>query len=284
MSQKDFDNNNYLNEFNDNFDNIFIEKTINTAEFEKSLFDNNKENNNNVEQTPNFPKSKSSCQITNLNQYNNLSKNSNNKKYNNNPKQNQIRNNKRKIFSISNNNIRTTTTPNRSFLTKSKLSTNSKNSSYYKNTHSNLRKNSYISLNSNISNNKRNNNMTKNELNKEINIINKLIQEVEHIRNYCTDLQRQFDNHCLIKNEKKEFENIKKENIKLTAEVSILKDDVAELMKKFGTINNKIDTMQQENNNLKMQNKNLLHFISVMSNSNSVNGIKKLKNFHFNDI
>ena len=63
MSQKDFDNNNYLNEFNDNFDNIFIDKTINTAEFDKSLFDNNQENYKNIEQTPNFPKSKSSFQI-----------------------------------------------------------------------------------------------------------------------------------------------------------------------------------------------------------------------------
>ena len=83
--------------------------------------------------------------------------------------------------------------------------------------------------------------------NKEINVINKLIQEVEHIKNQCNELQRQFDNHCLIKNEKKEFENIKKENIKLNAEVSILKDDVTELMKKFGIINNKIDNMELKN-------------------------------------
>ena len=275
MSQKDFDNNNYLNEFNDNYDNIF---SINPSEFEKSLFDNNnKINNQNIEQTPNFPKSKSSFQITNNNQYNEP-KNTNFKNYNNftnnqnkKQKQNLTRQNKRKIFSNSNNNsIRTTTTPNRSFLTRSKLSTNSKNNnSYYKTTYNNLRKNSNISLNSNISNNKRNNNTIKKDQNKEVFIINKLTLEVEHIKNYCNELQRQFDNHCLIKNEKKEFENIKKENIKLTAEVSILKDDVAELMKKFGIINNKIDTMQQENNNLKMQNKNLLNFISIMSNSNS---------------
>ena len=86
----------------------------------------------------------------------------------------------------------------------------------------------------------------------------------------------------LNKKRKKEFENIKKENIKLTAEVSLLKDDVAELMKKYGIINSKIDSMQQENNNLKIQNKNLLNFISIMSNSNSINGIKKLKNFNMN--
>ena len=236
MSQKDFDNKNYINEINDNYDNII---SINPSEFEKSLFDNNnKINNQNIEQTPNFPKSKSSFQIPNINQYQEP-KNTNFKNYfnftNKNQKQNITRQNKRKIFSNSNNNsIRTTTTPNRSFLTRSKLSTNSKNNSYYRTTYNNLRKNSNVSLNSNISNNKRNNNAMKRDQNKEVIIINKLTQEVEHIKNYCNELQRQFDNHCLIKNEKKEFENIKKENIKLTAEVSILKDDVAELMKKFG--------------------------------------------------
>ena len=124
-----------------------------------------------------------------------------------------------------------------------------------------------------------NNNFMKKDPNNESYVLNKLTQEVEHIKNYCNELQRQFDNHCMIKNEKREFENIKKENIKLTAEVSILRDDVTELMKKFGIINNKIDTMQQENNNLKMQNKNLLNFISIMSSNN--NGIKKLKSFLF---
>ena len=276
MSQKDFDTNNYLCEFNDNLDNIFIDKTINTVEYEKSLFDNNVNiNNNNINRTHNYPKSKNPFQMSNINTKPE-SKNTFIKKYNcNNSKQNTIKtNNRRQYFSNSSNSIRTATTPNHSFLTKSKLSTNSKNNSFFKNTYNNFRKNSVIT-------NKKNN-MMKKDIDKEINIINKLTQEVQHIKNYCNELQRQFDNHCLIKNEKKEFENIKKENIKLTAEVSILKDDVAELMKKYGIINNKIDSMQQENNNLKIQNKNLLNFISIMSNSNSINGIKKLKNFNMN--
>ena len=116
--------------------------------------------------------------------------------------------------------------------------------------------------------------------NKTLIIINKLTEEVEHIKKYCSDLQRQFDNHCLIRNEKKEFENIKKENIKLTAEVSILKDDISDLMKKFNLINNKIDSMQQENNNLKIQNKNLMNFLSSMNG----NGISRLKSFNTNNL
>ena len=278
MSQKDFDTNNYLCEFNDNLDNIFIDKTINTVEYEKSLFDNNVNiNNNNINRTHNYPKSKNPFQMSNINTKPE-SKNTFIKKYNcNNSKQNTIKtNNRRQYFSNSSNSIRTATTPNHSFLTKSKLSTNSKNNSFFKNTYNNFRKNSVIT-------NKKNN-MMKKDIDKEINIINKLTQEVQHIKNYCNELQRQFDNHCLIKNEKKEFENIKKENIKLTAEVSILKDDVAELMKKYGNINNKIESMQQENNNLKIQNKNLLNFISIMSNSTSTNGINKLKNFNITSL
>ncbi len=203
MSQKDFDTNNYLCEFNDNLDNIFNDKNTNTVEFEKSLLENNNNINintfnNNINRTPNFPKSK--------------------KAFNKKNKNIKTNNNKRQYFTNSKNSIRTTTTPNHSILTRSKLSTNSKNNSFCKNTHNNFRKNSLASAKKNID--------------KEINIINKLTQEVQHIKNYCNELQRQFDNHCLIKNEKKEFENIKKENIKLTAEVSILKDEVEELIKK----------------------------------------------------
>ena len=195
MNQNDLENHNYLNEFNNNLDNICM---INTAEFEKTLFDNhynNKENNNkNIERTPNFPKSKSSFQTLNINSFNEP-KNTNFKNYNNNRNIRQEKN-KKKMFSISNNSIRTT--PNRSIFTKSKLSINSKN----QNSFTNLRKNRHYSFNSNISNNKPNNNAIK-KPNKDVNIINKLIQEVEHIKNYCNELQRQFDNHCLIKNEKK---------------------------------------------------------------------------------
>ena len=74
------------------------------------------------------------------------------------------------MFSNSNNSIRTT--PNRSFFTKSKLSTNSKNNSLYKNSFTDLRKNRHLSFNSNISNNKHNNNMIKkqNKENKKLNI------------------------------------------------------------------------------------------------------------------
>ena len=286
MAQNKLVNKNYFNQMNDPLDNILIDEPISTNDINKSIFDNKNSSNNT---SPNFQKFKSNFQLTNINEYNDKNnskfRKSNQSNYNNNYNKN---NSKRGYYNKSIGN----TTPNRSFLTKSKLSINSKNSSS-----KNLRrKNSSIIYNnkssiSNLNHNSRTtspmitytNNFMRKDPKKESLIINKLTQEVEHIKNYCTELQRQFDNHCLIKNEKKEFDNIKKENIKLTAEVSILKDDVAQLMKKFSIINNKIDSMQQENNNLKIQNKNLLNFISIMSN-NSNNGIKRLNSFNMNQI
>jgi hypothetical protein len=277
MAQNGVENNYYLNQFNDPLDNIFVEQGLNSTDINKSLLDNKNQTN-----------SPSSNSQKNINFFQNGymggnydGKNTRFKKYNQSQNNNNI--NKRKTSynqSIGN------TTPNRSFLTRSKLSINSKNNSSYKNINrknsgSNLSFKSNLKLRNNSQMVRNNNNFMKKDPNKEAFILGKLTEEVEHIKNYCNELQRQFDNHCLIKNEKKEFENIKKENIKLTAEVSILKDDVAELMKKFSLINNKIDSMQQENNNLRMQNKNLLNFISIMNNSSS-GGLKKFKTFNMN--
>ena len=280
-------------------DNIFSEKELNTTDINKTELDNKNQSSPFI----NFQKSKSPFQISNIKAYEDEKylkfKNSYQNSQNNNNVKNNRKNQKRLFY---NKNVGNTT-PDRSFLSKSKISMNSKNNSSCKNikrkyscSNGNGINKSYISNISNKSNksninyNKRNtspmikynNNFMRKDPNKESFVLNKLSQEVEHIKNYCNELQRQFDNHCIIKNEKREFDNIKKENIKLTAEVRILKDDVAELMKKFSLINNKIDSIQQENKNLKMQNKNLLNFISIMSNSS--NGIRKLKSFNINQM
>jgi hypothetical protein len=274
-------------------DNIFSEKELNTTDINKTELDNKNQSSPFI----NFQKSKSPFQISNIKAYEDEKylkfKNSYQTDQNNNYAKNNRKNQKRLFYDKNVGN----TTPDRSFLSKSKMSMNSKNSSCKnikrKYSCSNGINKSYISNKSNKSSvnyNKRNtspmikynNNFMRKDPNKESFVLNKLSQEVEHIKNYCNELQRQFDNHCLIKNEKREFDNIKKENIKLTAEVRILKDDVAELMKKFSLINNIIDPIQQENKNLKMQNKNLLNFISIMSNNS--NGIRKLKSFNMNQM
>ena len=288
MAQNDIERNSYFNKMNDPLDNIFLDNQnpLNTAEISKSIFDSK---NNSYNSSQNYKNSKSNLELENIQGYN--YQNANRLVNNNRLNKNNNRNNQKRAYNKSKGN----TTPNRSFLTKSKLSINSKNTSCYKNMkrkngnnnyNYNYNKSNISNLNKNLRNNSPcvtyNNNFMRKDPNKESIIINKLAEEIEHIKNYCNELQRQFNNHCIIKNERKEFDNIKKENIKLTAEVSILKDDVAELMKKFSLINNKIDNIQQENNNLKIQNKHLLDFISIMNNSNNNLDIKRLKSFNMN--
>ena len=237
---------------------------INIAKYYQDYKTDNINNNNTdsfiVNQSPiktyqNFQKSKLNRKLSN---YSDISKN-NSKPKNFNTKVN------------SSKSIISNLTPNRSFKKKfTKTNNNSKITTNNSRSRSNIKNNT--SNFQGILINK--------DPNKTLIIINKLTEEVEHIKKYCSDLQRQFDNHCLIRNEKKEFENIKKENIKLTAEVSILKDDISDLMKKFNLINNKIDSMQQENNNLKIQNKNLMNFLSSMNG----NGISRLKSFNTNNL
>ena len=284
MAQNDIERNSYFNKMNDPLDNIFLDNQnpLNTAEINKSIFDSK---NNSYNSSQNYKNSKSNLELENFQGYN--YKNANRLVNNNRLNKNNNRNNQKRAYNKSIGN----TTPNRSFLTKSKLTINSKNSSCYKNmkrknsnNNYNYNKSNISNLNKNLRNNSPcvtyNNNFMRKDPNKESIIINKLTEEIEHIKNYCNELQRQFNNHCIIKNERKEFDNIKKENIKLTAEVSILKDDVAELMKKFSLINNKINNIQQENNNLKIQNKHLLDFISIMNNSNNNLDINRLKSFN----
>lgn len=61
----------------------------------------------------------------------------------------------------------------------------------------------------------------------------KFEEELYHIKNFVENLQLELKKHCLLSNEKEEFERIKKENIKLNSDVNILKDDMNELMKKY---------------------------------------------------
>ena len=283
MAQNEIERNNYINKMNEPSDNVFLDRLLNITEINKSIFDNK---NSSYNSSPNYKNSKSNFEYGKIKGFND--KNIDNYIYNNRLNKNKNKNNKKIIYNKSIGN----TTPNRSFLTKSKLSINSKNNSGYKNikrknsSNNNYNKSNISNLNKNLRINspfiKHDNNFMRKDPYKDSNIINKLTEEVEHIKNYCNELKRQFDNHCIIKNERKEFDNIKKENIKLIAEVSILKDDVAELMKKYSLINNKIDCIQQENNNLKNQNKNLMNFISIISNNNSNAEIKRLKSLNMN--
>lgn len=98
-------------------------------------------------------------------------------------------------------------------------------------------------------------------------VIEQFKEEIKHIRSYCDNLEKEFKKHCLLSNEKKEFDYLKKENIKLIADVNILKEDVMDLLKKYQLISNKINHLEKENDVLKSQNQTLLNFISQQASS-----------------
>ena len=101
----------------------------------------------------------------------------------------------------------------------------------------------------------------------------KFQEELNHIKSFVENLQLELKKHCLLSNEKNEFERIKKENIKLNSDVNILKDDMNELMKKYNIINEKINKLEGENEILKQQNKYLLDFINENNNNEELNKI-----------
>ena len=120
MAQNGVENNYYLNQFNDPLDNIFVEQGLNSTDINKSILDNKNQANSpssNSQKTNNF------FQNGYIGGYND-GKNTRFKKYN--QSQNNNNNNKNRRKASYNQSIGNTT-PNRSFLTKSKLSINSKN-------------------------------------------------------------------------------------------------------------------------------------------------------------
>jgi hypothetical protein len=90
--------------------------------------------------------------------------------------------------------------------------------------------------------------------------LEKMNDEFFHINNYLKELNLQIDNNCLYQKEKENFNFLKKENIKMLSDVSIMKDDIKDLILKFKNLNDKINEMQKQNEIIKNQNNNLINF------------------------
>lgn len=101
--------------------------------------------------------------------------------------------------------------------------------------------------------------------------LQKFSEEIKHIRSCCEALNNELAEHCLISSEKNEFEKIKKENIKLLADVSILKEDMNDIMKKYSMLNMKVNQLENENEMLRNQNKKLLSFIGSCDEGSKIN-------------
>jgi hypothetical protein len=83
--------------------------------------------------------------------------------------------------------------------------------------------------------------------------------------------------------EKKTFEKIKNEHIKLHADMNILKEDMKEILTNYHNLLQRITQLEDENSNLRNHNKNLIKFIqggaqnlnqnSLFQNHQNVNSI-----------
>ena len=137
-----------------------------------------------------------------------------------------------------------------------------------------LSKNSYSKINKTFSNFKENSNET----------LEKMNDEFFHINNYLKELNSKIDNHCLYQKEKENFNFLKKENIKMLADVSIMKDDIKDLILKFKNINDKINQIQKQNEIIKNQNNNLINFIELQNKNNQTENLFTNDSFNFNNL
>jgi predicted nuclease with TOPRIM domain len=88
-----------------------------------------------------------------------------------------------------------------------------------------------------------------------------LKEEIEHIKNFCKDIKKTQEENCIMQNEKKCFDKMKNENIKLNADINIIKEDIKEILTNMHNLNKRVILMEEENKNLRVHNKNLVKYI-----------------------
>lgn len=119
--------------------------------------------------------------------------------------------------------------------------------------------------------------------------IKTLTEEFDHLKKFVKDLKISHEENCIMENEKKNFERIKNDHIKLNADMNILKEDVKEILTNMHQLTKRVNFLEEENKNLRLHNKNLVKFIqgsdseqgnpkSYMNNNNPQYG----SNFNFN--
>jgi hypothetical protein len=91
------------------------------------------------------------------------------------------------------------------------------------------------------------------------------VEELEHVKDFCRNLQKTQQENCLIANERKNFEKMKSDVIKISSDVNVLKDEFQEIHTIFKQITSRINNLEEENNSLKNQNKSLIKNIKQAS-------------------
>jgi chromosome segregation ATPase len=91
--------------------------------------------------------------------------------------------------------------------------------------------------------------------------IKSLIDEVNHIKEFCKELKKSHDENCIMQNEKKNFEKMKTEHIKLHADMNIIKEDIKEILGNYQHLLHRVNFLEEENKNLRQHNRNLIKYV-----------------------
>lgn len=91
--------------------------------------------------------------------------------------------------------------------------------------------------------------------------IKNLTDELEHVKQFCKTMKQTMEENCIMANEKKAFDRMKNDFIKVSADVNIIKEDMKEMMTNFHEMMQKVNKLEEENKNLRAHNKNLVKFV-----------------------
>jgi len=119
-------------------------------------------------------------------------------------------------------------------------------------------------------------------------VIKSLIDEIEHLKDFCKDLKRSQEENCIMQNERNIFDKIKNEHIKLNADTNIMKEDIKEILGNYHNLMKRVAILEDENKNLRAHNKNLVRFVHNTNNRidgtpTATYGNRIENNFELND-
>lgn len=116
------------------------------------------------------------------------------------------------------------------------------------------------------------------------NHIKNFTEELERIKNFCREIKKAQEENCIMENEKKTFDKMKNEYIKLSADLSIMKEDIKEILSNYHALLKRVNYIEEENKNLRSHNKNLVKLIQQRNNNINNNFPNEFYDLNENDI
>lgn len=101
------------------------------------------------------------------------------------------------------------------------------------------------------------------------NYMKNFTEELERVKSYCKEIKKSQEENCIMQNEKKTFDKMKNEFIKLSADMNILKEDMKEILTNYHTLVKRVTFMEEENKNLRKHNKCLVKLIQNRKENNN---------------